>query len=302
MADSVSKSESSALLGVLLATAGTMVTALGNHLIVKGHSFSKKQEHRQATLLIVAGNISVVLLGTVLGLVALAFAPQSIIAPLGGLTVIWNLVLATLPFFGGVKPKTEEIMYTCLTLFGMAMVVGMGPTSRAEKTSFATLVRPLFLVVLGTYVGLIVWLSSAKTENKLFRRIAAGGTGAMVGGLSNVFAKSAVEFYSGNQVESEAEDYVTFIVIIGIAVSLALGQLMLLNSALANFSAVQVIPIYQTILCIAATISGGIAFDEFRDMQVLQGLGFLVGVMVAAFGVLLSALRGSGVTIDNDKD
>jgi len=301
MADEKGNSAGAPLYGVSLAVMGTLITALGNHLIVKGHALAKKQENQRSTLFLIAGNVCVVLLGTVLGLSALAYAPQSVISPLGGLTVVWNLALATLPLFGAVKPKAEEFVYTLITLVGMAIVVAMGPQSHGRKASFYMLVRPTFVFVVLSYAAIIGWLHSAKSEDKSFRRIAAGAIGAMVGGLSNVFAKSAVEFYSGNQVKSESNDYITFYMIIVIALGLALSQLMLLNSALANFTAVQVIPIYQTTLCIAATVSGGIAFDEFRDMTLVQGICFVAGVMISALGVLLSALRGSTAQIHQDK-
>lgn len=290
------------MVGITLAVGGTMITALGNHLIVKGHMLSRKQQTELGTTYLLLGNACVVVLGTGLGLAAFAYAPQSVLSPLGGLTVVWNLLLATLPAFGGVSPKGEEILYTLVTLLGMAVVVAMGPQNRGEKSSFGSLGRSSFILVIISYCGSLAWMNLARTENKMLQRIFAGSSSAIVGGLSNVFAKSAVEFYSGNQVLSERDDFTTFSLVAAIALGLAISQLMLLNHALAQYSAVQIIPIYQTCLCIAATMSGGIAFDEFRDLTLFQLFFFAFGVGLAVFGVLLSALRGSASTLDQEKD
>ena len=288
-------------IGVTLAIIGSLVTALGNHLIVKSHS--KRLDPSVAQYYFWTGNACAALIGTVFGVLALAYAPQSLISPLGGLTMVWNLVLATLPVFGGIQPKPLQVLATIATLFGTMIIVWLGPENRGRKNSFWMFTEPSFLSLVVVYGGLGAMLEAIKNQNKLYHRIAAGATGGLVGGLSNLFAKAAVDFNSGNQIPEEANDYGSFILVVVIAIGLALSQLMFLNNALASFPAVQIVPIYQTTLIVAATISGGIAFNEFDEFPLFQYFGFSCGVMVSILGVaFLTSLSSSPPSNEEMKD
>ena len=142
--DFIFEMESRTMMGVSLAILGTLVTAVGNHLVFKSHSHAKKQSLGASRMYFYLGNFFIVALGTSLGLTALAFAPQSLIAPLGGLTIVWNLTLATIPFFGGIHQQSQEIAATVITLVGTFLIVWLGPQNRDELNTFWLFVSPRF--------------------------------------------------------------------------------------------------------------------------------------------------------------
>jgi hypothetical protein len=308
--------------GVVLAIFGTIISAIGNHFIQKSHQVTSSTGERggsstsqtkkgggnstidlSSQVYFWFGNICVTLLGTTLGILALTYAPQSLISPLGGLTIVWNLMLAMIPFFGGIRPKSIEYVATSITLLGTVIIVWLGPENRGQKNTFWLFLNPKFGLLVLIYSGIGALLESAsRSQNKLYRRISSGATGGIVGGLSNVFAKSAADFYSGNHVIDEQHDFGTFALVVIIALGLAISQLMFLNSALANYAAVQVVPIYQTTLIIFATISGGVAFDEFGGFSLLQYVGFSFGVCISVIGVAVLASSSSTTTAEDLKD
>lgn len=225
----------------------------------------------------------IIVLGTGLGLAALAFAPQSIIAPLGGLTIVWNLLLS-----GSVT--RAQVLGTLVTMMGMALVIWFGPSPQQQQTQqkttpFALLAKPTFELLVAVYLTMCATMETAKsnlTLSRFWRRIAAGAVGGVVGGLSNVFAKSAIEYYSQQQ---QSMAYFQFYLVVCIALLLAGAQIALFNQALASFPVITVVPVYMTSLMIFSTVSGGVAFDEFKNFGVLRSLAFCSGMLTCVCGV-----------------
>ncbi|KAH9254731.1 hypothetical protein BASA81_007282 [Batrachochytrium salamandrivorans] len=244
------------------------------------------------------GNLGCIILGgTGCGLAALAFASQAIVAPLGGLTIVWNLVLSG----GG---NRTQMMASLITLLGMSLVVWFGPGEGLSKPAvgtgpFVIFTLPRFQVLGVLYCGVSLGLESAKINmglNKSTRRVAASAVGGVVGGLSNVFAKSAVEFYSSKRTRETVggeQDYVSFCLVAAIALLLAGTQIALFNQALASFPVAHVVPVYMTSLMLSSTLSGGVAFDEFRDFSLARCLGFTCAMLVCVMGVAFLSFSSS---------
>lgn len=244
-----------------------------------------KSTAAQSRMYFWVGNVGCIILGgTGCGLAALAFASQAIVAPLGGLTIVWNLMLSG----GGNRAQMTAVF---ITLLGMSLVVWFGPGDSVSKPSptgpFALFAQPRFQALGALYCSISLGLEGAKTKpelSKSTRRVAASAVGGVVGGLSNVFAKSAVEFYSGKRTGGD-QDYVSFCLVAGIALLLAGTQIALFNQALANFPVAHVVPVYMTSLMLSSTISGGVAFDEFRGFSLARSLGFTCAMLVCVAGV-----------------
>ena len=245
---------SDTLFGVLLVVCGTFATALGNHLVHRSH-LGKKGQTRAIFIL---GNVLIIVVGTLFGLAAFAYAPQSLVAPLGGLTIVWNAFLASLPAFGGIKLSSRDVWATVACLMGSAALVFFGPRRDPaavdpqtvfSQWSFATF---FFLSLAGALS--LDGLSDSQSASKDARRMACGAVGGVVGGLSNVFSKSAV--VSG--VPSSPAQFI----VLALAALCALLQLMALNRALARFPPFVIVPVYQVSLLLAATASGIITFDQ----------------------------------------
>ena len=215
-------------------------------------------------------------------------------APLGGLTIVWNALLATLPAFGGVKLTARDAMATLVTLAGSMVLVTFGPREKSLSEEVHQSLRlsndpqiqfsqwRFFVYFFSSLIVAVFldYLSDSQTAGRETKRIACGAVGGIVGGLSNCFAKSAVS--SPASVNIYAYGFV-----VCLAISCAVLQLVALNRALARFNAFRIIPIYQTTLLIAATFSGGLAFNEFEGFGVVRWMAFATGIFLAILGMAI---------------
>ena len=311
------------LLGVAVAFVGTLMAALGTHLVAKSHRIGSKAVAWRAYA---AGNALLVVVGTAFHLWALALAPQSLISPLGSLNIVNTVVLARLPFFGGVALRPREALATAVTLMGCVVVVLAGPggesppppPSQTQPQPFqsgrpASLLQavfgPSFFVFFLTSVGLVFALESyaeRSDANAVLARAAASASGGVLGGLTNVFAKAAVDSLGALSLSSsDAEGLgkpppttssgmarLTLVPLLAVAMlasSLGTLQIVSLNRSLARFSALGVIPIYQVSLLLSASLSGGVAFGELYGLGFLRLVAFFLGMVLSCLGVSVLA-------------
>eukprot|EP00494_Astrolonche_serrata_P031334 UN31603 len=87
------------------------------------------------------------------------FAPPTLLVPLTGLTIVWNVVLA--PFLLPNEPLTKPIIGGCvLVLVGCILVSLVGPKSENTTYSYPELMllflKPNFLLYFGFFVILII--------------------------------------------------------------------------------------------------------------------------------------------------
>lgn len=139
------------------------------------------------------------------------------------------------------------------------------------------------IIVLSIYLLRLID-SKRMSERKL---IASGCLPGLLGGLSTVFAKGAVDGLSKKLT-------IELFLFLGLAASAAATQLIFLNRALERYQAIKVIPIYQITLLVSASMSGGLAFQEFKEYTILTWIVYCIGVTFSVCGVfLLSASQAN---------
>ena len=65
--------------------------------------------------------LSLITSGSLLDFVAFGMAPQSLLAPLGALSLVWNLLIA--PLFNSEKLTRQNMVATCIIIFGTLLTV-----------------------------------------------------------------------------------------------------------------------------------------------------------------------------------
>jgi hypothetical protein len=187
-------------------------------------------------------------------------------------------------------------------LLGCCLLVLFGPANNPNvhladpQVTFSQYPFGLFFFSSLALAHFLDSLAESSTASREAKRVACGAVGGIIGGLSNAFAKSAV---SG----SRAQNFLGYLIVVGLAAACALLQIVFLNRALARFHAFRIVPIYQTVLLIAATMSGAIAFDEFQGFSLFAWIMFCAGVAVACVGVAVLASSpslGSDSVADKD--
>ena len=299
-APSSASSLASKLLGVAFAVLGTVAMALGTHLVAKSHRVSSKE---QASRVFVAGNVLVVVVGTVFHLLAFYFAPQALVSPLGSLNIVNTVALARWPVFGGVKLAARESAAVAATLAGCVIVVWAGPSGEEAHGGVqdALFGRRFFaFFVASTAFALALdWAGESPRVAPALARVAWSAVGGVVGGLTNVFAKGAVDATKTRSVaatvgvgvgaSAAASPLLLWTSAAALASALGAIQLAYLNRGLAKFSALAVIPVYQVTLLSFSTLSGGVAFGELDGMGPARAAAFVLGIALSCAGVALLA-------------
>ncbi|GBG26197.1 Hypothetical Protein FCC1311_024182 [Hondaea fermentalgiana] len=308
--------------GVLLALFGTMVAAVGNHLVTLAHKMSLDEESRHrvakfpppaqwaramlprnkvarrqvlaytsrpSVMCWLGGNVAITILGTLLTLMSLALASQSLLAPLSGLTIVWNALLATTKWFGGVTLTHKDIFATLLTLMGCVLIVGGGPrvTKHYQLEELVLMFggRPFQIYSIAAIAGIAYLRALAGQSDVNKRQLARGMMPGIMGGFNNVLAKAAVELIGQFTIFSSASSITLFVVWIAVAFC----QLNWINFALEQFEPLFIVPVYQATLLLSSTLCGALYYGDFANLSFRQYVTFGAGVLAIVVGVGLLA-------------
>jgi len=235
---------------------------------------------------------------------AFAFAAQSILAPLAGVTLLLNVVAS--PFFLGEKVSWSDIGGTVLIAVGAGLTTSFGSRSDKQYSIPEFLVlyqRPIFIgyFVVANIVLVLLCLAvhyldygklnpSTPFQSRLKKSLPQllGCLGGLAGAQQMVFSKSLAELIaiSANTHHNQFLYWLTYFMIV-CALAMAVLQIKTVNTGLANFDVVYFLPIYNTYLILLGISVGFIYFAEFETLTKLQIGMFSLGTLVCVIGVLL---------------
>lgn len=113
----------------------------------------------------------------------------------------------------------------------------------------------------------------------------------MIGGQSLIFAKTSVELIKSTTSISNQFIYPEpYFSITGLLTTLFF-QMRYLNSGLARFDALFVIPVYQVVWMVAGILGGGIVFREFEAFNTIGKILFPIGACITFSGIYLLTQR-----------
>ncbi|KAE8904635.1 hypothetical protein PF005_g29227 [Phytophthora fragariae] len=308
------KSNSLWYVGVILSIVGSICTNMGVNLQkfsfmreAKGRSVGDKRGYFRQPLWVIG--LLLVVGGSILDFVALGFLPQSLATPVGGSTMVANVVFASL--FLKEKFTKSDAIGTALVLLGIIVVATF-----AEKESKCYTVHelvalyrePLFTVyaILMCVSCVVLFLLTRKMERTLkhygraspeykrFRKlhpVSYPALSGIFGAQSVLFAKSMAELMK-TTIEGDNQ-FVTFGAY-AITLSMFLCvfmQIHWLAHGLQKFDAVFVVPVFQCFFISVSIFGGGVYFKEFAQMPPLSLAMFSVGAVITISGVVKLAHR-----------
>ncbi|RLN89563.1 hypothetical protein BBJ28_00021836, partial [Nothophytophthora sp. Chile5] len=250
---------------------------------------------------------ALVCLGSLLDFVAFGMAPQTLLAPLAALSLVWNMFIA--PIFHKEKVTRQNILATFVIFVGVILTVIFAGHS-TPSYELQDLIRLYQQPVMYAYISFIVCFLGGlfafcryierthEFEGGLFHIICYGGIAGTFGGQSVLLAKSTVELLK-SAIWGEAGAYMftqftSYVIICGLATCLGC-QVHFLNGGLARFDALVVIPVYQSFWILMSVLGGIMYFEEYVNMTRTQMLMFSIGGVVTILGiVVLLKTRQSG--------
>ncbi|RLO13084.1 hypothetical protein DYB28_008483 [Aphanomyces astaci] len=234
------------LVGIVLSLAASLVGTVGKVLMKLAHK-------RRENLLYFAGAfVCVIILNPVFDAWSYSFAAQSVLAPMAGFSVVWNIVLS--PFVLQEKLSDQVVQGSSIILVGCGLVSMSGdhasPTHTPDQL-YALFSEAIFIVYASISVASCIALSyivHTFPRSSYTRRFAFGALAGLVGG-NLYFMKTSVELIGNG---GEVWTYVGTYFIFAGALGSAAGGIFVLNLGLKEYDALYVVAIYESflILCV----------------------------------------------------
>ncbi|KAK7027497.1 Magnesium transporter NIPA3, partial [Halocaridina rubra] len=227
--------------------------------------------------------------GEALNFIAYAFAPATLVTPLGALSVIVTALLSQY-FLGEVLNVLGKIGCS-LCLLGATMVVIHAP-QEAEVTSMedlaAKLVDPVFMVYVAVVVAislaLIIHFGPRYGTRNVVVYIAIC---SLIGGFSVLGCKAiglaVKETISGI---NEFTNWITWFSLISLVVCVC-TQMNYLNKALDIFNTSLVTPIYYVFFTACVILSSAVLFKEWKGLPAKDVIGVLAGFLTVVIGIFI---------------
>lgn len=255
--------------------------------------------------------LTCVIVGSIIDFLSFGLAPQSLLAPLAALALVWNLGMAS--YLLGEQYSKKDV-YAAITIFiGTGICVSNAPHDEMEydleslielwetnRMFYYCLTIPSVLLFHYTLItcsedAKSVFHSVKPTQKSVsfIRMVGYCGFAGVVGGQSLLFAKSFVELIKSAFNGTDAFwHFHTYFLLFMLVVCL-LVQVTYLNHALKHFDSLYVVPVYQSYWILAGVIGGLVYFGEWDAMDAANSRMFLVGIAVTFFGLYILTQKSS---------
>ena len=251
--------------------------------------------------------ITLVVTGSVGDLLSFGFAPMSLLAPLGAMTLVLNMIIA--PCFLSETLTKRDVVYTLVIFAGTLLCVLFG--SKEEKSYtidellalYSNVPFIVFAIVFCLLMIIVYFLLkqiSLREHNKLetiwdvrFQSFAYPCMGGTFGAMSVLFAKSCTEIAKMTIAgDNQFAHFFAYVEIIGLLVCVFL-QMKLLNMGLEKADALFIVPVYQVFWVVMSVVAGMIYFQDYTDMDWTAMFCFIIGVVITLLGVYFLTQRVS---------
>eukprot|EP01006_Ploeotia_vitrea_P038258 TRINITY_DN66223_c3_g1_i1.p1 TRINITY_DN66223_c3_g1~~TRINITY_DN66223_c3_g1_i1.p1 ORF type:complete len:762 (+),score=334.08 TRINITY_DN66223_c3_g1_i1:41-2326(+) len=241
---------------------------------------------------------------------ALGFGAQSIIAPLGSLTLVCNIVFAHLLL--GETLTTRDVLATLSIVAGSALSVAFASHQNEVypvHVLFAFYKKLRFIVYAVVVMGVIGVMSFAirrverlremhGPDSALYRqyyrfhRFSYAALSGIIGAQSVLMSKCTCElllntFAGRGFMFFYWESYL----VLGAMVASIFYQIKWLNDGLRHFDAMYVVPVFQSFWIVVSVAGGLVFFGEYATMGWLQAIMFPTGIMFTIIGVVFLSKR-----------
>lgn len=308
--------------GIGLGVFASMTGTIGKQMLRLSGVLEKQKLKYNAKVALTVGLLLNALVGPLVDMASYAFAPQSIIAPLAGLDVVWNTITA---------PCTLGEKLTYPVIFGVILIAtGATGTSffgNREDTAYTVeLLKDKFArwEVAGYGIVLAVWLSfnivflqkrNLKPEEDIIsqpseiskdssfmyvkgdltdtiRGLSLGMTAGSIAG--NMFCvKGFIELVQASIKEQNSSiwaDWLPYVLLVG-AVVFAVSNLFFLTKATREYEALFMGAVFEGTAIVCGAVSGVIVYSDLDALEWYQRIMYFVCLGAISTGVLIVAFN-----------
>ncbi|ORY76361.1 magnesium transporter NIPA-domain-containing protein [Protomyces lactucae-debilis] len=229
---------------------------------------------------------------------AYAFAPASIVAPLGTTALIANVFLA--PLLLKERFRRIDLLGVAIAIGGAVTVVSSVPPDQPELKpkqiwkAVGQLPFQIYLVISVCLMLVLARLSRTRGEQNILIDL---GLVALLGGFTALSTKGVSSLLSILLVN--AFKYPIFYIMAAVLIATAVLQVTYLNRALARFDSTQVIPTQFVLFTISTILGSAILYQDFARMSTKTIATLIGGCLLTFLGVWLIS---SGRSVPSSRD
>ncbi|KAG0241520.1 hypothetical protein BGW41_005829 [Actinomortierella wolfii] len=224
------------------------------------------------------------ILGECGNFLAYGFAPASVVAPLGTVALISNVILA--PLMLRERFRRRDLIGIVIAIIGAVVVVVNSKSDEVKLTPEAMLAAicqvQFVIYFFCSCIAVAVLASLSDTIGPRYIlvdlsivAIFGGYTVLATKGVSSLLSLSFYKMFT----------YPISYLLVFVLISTAVFQIKYLNKSLQRFDSTQVIPTQFVLFTISAIIGSAILYNDFDEMDFVKGLHFLTGCCMTFLGV-----------------
>lgn len=294
---------------MILAIFASMAGTIGKQLLRLAELQKEKGTRvslHAAKLSMVAALSLMTVIGPLIDMGSYAFAPQSMLAPLGALDIVWNTVLA--PFTLG-ESLSYMLIGGCVLIAGGAVASSSVGGHEDKKYTLQDIQDLLFrwevVIYLGALAGWIAFhmlvpmqwsaapIGQPWEPGSKLRGLSLGIVAGSIAG--NMFCVKAfveiVQLSIADQDSTVWAHWLPYTVLVG-ALFFAFSNLYFLTKGMHEFEALFMGAVFEGTLIMAACLSGGIVFKEFDVFQPWEACIYVLALASICGGIFAIA-KGS---------
>lgn len=234
-------------------------------------------------------------------------APASLVAPLGAVSLLSNVIIA--PAMLHETIHAFDLIGIFLAISGAVAVVSSAGPSGSEPLDpqhlWAALSRPTFLVYTGTMLVLAVTLMILCSTSVGKRSVLAHVGSCAVFGAFTVLATKGISSFLVLDMGDDSPAWMLheplFYILVAVLASTAVAQLAYLNRALQSFDSRKVVPTQFVLFTVSTIVGSSILYHDFARMSWGQVTGFTVGVLITFLGVIVLTCSPSSETEEEEE-
>lgn len=226
--------------------------------------------------------------------ISYGFAPASLVAPLGAVALLSNVIIS--PILLGERFKFSDIGGIFLAIIGAVTVVFSSKQNdvRLDPSQLLHAIKRLeFVIYTAISVSsgaLLAFMSTTALGDRWV--LIDVGTCAIFGGFTVLSTKGISSLISGGQPIEALKFPITYVLIVVLAAT-AVVQITYLNRALQRFDSREVIPTQFVFFTISAIVGSAILYRDFENMDAHRLINFLFGCLTTFAGVFVLTWRHS---------
>ncbi|KAI1307673.1 hypothetical protein EDD11_004454 [Mortierella claussenii] len=238
--------------------------------------------------------MTLMILGECGNFLAYGYAQASIVAPLGTVALVSNVILAPLmlkePF------RRRDLVGIVIAIIGTVVVVINSKENEIKLTPEAVVAALLqtqfivYFIVCCVLVAVLASLSDTIGSEYIFIDL---GIVAIFGGYTVLATKGVSSLVSLSFYKMFT--YPIAYLLVFVMVSTAVLQIKFLNKSLQRFDSTQVIPTQFVLFTASAIVGSGVLYNDFNEMDFNKAFNFLTGCCMTFLGVyFITSHRGIG--------